>query len=931
MTYSLNFEMLRNNWSELSDFGAYAEKYLYSDPQSSVLKLRCFVELLIPIIYTNLNLLYDKQWDLFSALTNPEFKDIIDEQILKKFHAIRIKANKVIHNNKISLSDATWLLKESHFIACWFHGIYVKSEIDDRSDSCQFVLPIEADDSKIDVLEQTIKELEKTIEIQKEKNSQTVYSEDERNENVQWFEVINKKVANALNLNDDEINRRITIKDIYADYQLNSGQQELIKKMDDFLKNPNSHAFLLKGYAGTGKTFITKGLTEYFTSIGRKFILAAPTGKAAKVIKEKTKNEAFTIHKSIYSYKDLKEYKVENIDGTETFKFYFDLNDNTHDANTVYIIDESSMIGDINQEGEFFRFGSGKLLSDLMKYIHIDHNDHNKKIIFIGDTAQLPPIGMDYSPALNLEYLEREFSLKCNSFELTEIMRQNSNSGIVENSLAIRESIRQNTFNKLDINIDFEDVQHVEYENLLGQYLDSCDYKINGDSIIIAHSNAVVDEYNKLIRQHFFPNKDFITVGDKVMAVANNGIYPIFIYNGDFGLIKKVDGNIIKREVFVREKINEKLTITTKIPLWFRKVEIGFKNIDDNKSYFFECLIFENILYRDLVYQDTYFQGEINKHQLITKDINRLEMVALYIDFSNRVRERGLKPNTPEFKQEIYKDPYFNSLKIKFGYALTCHKAQGGEWNNVFVNCKTHQNVLTKDYFRWLYTAITRSSKKLYLMNEPHFTPFTKMQQKNEPIPKPAQAPIVNTVVNNELSQAMAPLSLEDSIYSEAKILLDQSNIAIKDITHNQYCEQYTLEFNDEICRVKINYNGKNKITKISAIETNTIAKLAEISLKQLENKTLFVTNSIEKTSQFIFAEDFLEEYYNTILNAVNQHNIDIIQIEHFNYLERYTFKQNNEVSIIDFYYNGKKQFTRSQPQNNSSIELSKLILSLLK
>ena len=122
--------------------------------------------------------------------------------------------------------------------------------------------------------------------------------------------------------------------------------------------------------SGTGKTFITKGFTEYLTSIGRKFVLAAPTGKAAKVIKEKTKNEAFTIHKTIYSYKDLKEYKVENIDGTETFKFYFDLNDNTHDGNTVYIIDEASMISDKINEGEFFRFGSGRLLSDLIKYIH---------------------------------------------------------------------------------------------------------------------------------------------------------------------------------------------------------------------------------------------------------------------------------------------------------------------------------------------------------------------------------------------------------------------------------------------------------------------------------------------------------------------------------------------------------------------------------
>ena len=219
----------------------------------------------------------------------------------------------------------------------------------------------------------------------------------------------------------------------------------------------------------------------------------------------------------------------------------------------------------------------------------------------------------------------------------------------------------------------------------------------------------------------------------------------------------------------------------------------------------------------------------------------------------------------------------------------------------------------------------------MFTLDEPHFTPFTKMQQNNIPVQQPIETKIVDESINHESSvQTALSGSIEDAIYLETKILLDQSDIKITDTTHNQYCEQYTLEYNNEICRIKINYNGKNKITKISAIETNTLAKLAEFSLKPLENKTLFLTNITENKNQFIFAENFLEEYYNAILNVISNHDIEIIQIEHFNYLERYTFKQNNEVSIIDFYYNGKKQFTRSQPQNNSSIELSKLILSLL-
>jgi len=910
---SLNFEMLRDNWNELSDFGAYAEKYLYSDPQSSVVKLRCFIETLVPTIYQKSNLSYDVQWDLYSALKNQEFQDIIDKQILKKFHAIRIKANKAIHNNKISLSDAKWLLKETHFIACWFYGIYAKYE---ENDSYQFILPTETNDNKVDVLEQTIKELEKTIEIQKDKNSQIIHFEDERNENMQWFETINKKVANSLNLDDEEIDKRITLEEIYADYQLNSGQQELVKELDNFLKNSDSHVFLLKGYAGTGKTFITKGFTEYLTSIGRKFILAAPTGKAAKVIKEKTKNEAFTIHKTIYSYKDLKEYRVENIDGTETFKFYFDLNDNTHDGNTVYIIDEASMVGDINQEGEFFRFGSGRLLYDLMKYINIDHNDHNKKIIFIGDTAQLLPIGMNFSPALSADYFEKQFNLKCNSYELTEIMRQSINSGIIENSLTIRESIRRNTFNQLDINLGFEDTQHVEHEDLLGKYLDSCGYKINGDSIIVAHSNTVVDEYNSQVRKYFFPNQDFITVGDKVMAVANNGSQEIFIYNGDFGLIRKVDENIIKREVFVREKINEQL-ITTKVPLWFRKVEIGFRKIEDNKPHFLSCLIFENILYRDLVYKDTYFRNDINRYGLKSQDINRLETVALYVDFVNRSRERGLNPNTEEFKQEIKKDAYFNSLKIKFGYALTCHKAQGSEWSNVFVNCNTHENILTKGYFRWLYTAITRSSKKLYLMDEPHVTMiggFGNLQ--------PSTEEIANTGISENIITF-----IEEVVTRVCETL----NINILDIHHHQYLELYTFKQNDTIQRVQIYYNRQNKITRVNCIDNDVLVDLMDELKKSLLNVIVYKEQD-NNNQEFTFTKPFLEEFYNILKEKVAKRDISITDIQHLPYRERYTFKKDVNIAIIDFIYNGGSQFQATpEPRKNSSKELVNEIYEVLR
>lgn len=686
----------------------------------------------------------------------------------------------------------------------------------------------------------------------------------------------------------------------FQKYNLTNSQSELVKKLETFIDAPNSsqNIFLLKGYAGTGKTFITKGLTEYLKEIRRAFILAAPTGKAAKVIANKTQNEAFTIHKTIYSTNEVKEYK-ENEDD-KTYKFYFDLSVNVNPNNTIYIIDEASMISNVYGEPEFFRFGSGFLLQDLLKYINIDCNDHNKKIIFIGDNAQLPPIGMNFSPALDTQYLTKTFNLLVNEFELTEVVRQKSDSGILKNTIPIRKSLIAQTFNQLDIETNHNDVFHVEHKDFLNTYLKQSEYKVDQDTIVIAFSNVSVKEYNDKIREHYFPgNINNIVVNDKILVTSNNANYEIFISNGDFGIIQEVSYKPEVKQIITKNGIiNE--------TLYFRDVTILFNSLN-GIPYSIKCKIIENLLYSD------------------KPNLSSDEHKALYVDFM--MRHPHLKANTKEWKDTLKKDPYFNALKIKFGYAITCHKAQGSEWKNVFLNCKTHKSELCQDHFRWLYTALTRASKKLFTLDKPHRGIFPPS---NDPTSEPTQNQTINTVIEKESSQPTLPGSLEDAIYSEAKILLDQSKITIKDITHNQYCEQYTLELNNEICRIKVNYNSKNKITKISAVETNILAKLAEISLKQLENRTLFVTTSIEKTSQFIFAEEFLEEYYKAILNAVNQHGIKIIQIEHFNYLERYTFKHNNAVSIIDFNYNGKKQFTRSQPQNNSSIELSKLILSLL-
>ncbi|MBL0039518.1 MAG: AAA family ATPase [Xanthomonadales bacterium] len=182
-------------------------------------------------------------------------------------------------------------------------------------------------------------------------------------------------------------------------------------------------------------------MSNFLSATGRKCVLAAPTGKAARVLTQKSGRVATTIHKKIYSTNDVKEYKVEGLDGSETYKFYAELRVNEDADNTVYIVDESSMVSDVYSEGEFFRFGTGRLLSDLFKYINLDHNDHDKKLIFIGDPAQLPPIGMPFSPALNPSYLSKTFGVhQPPSYELTQVVRQESGSGILRSASDVRGS-----------------------------------------------------------------------------------------------------------------------------------------------------------------------------------------------------------------------------------------------------------------------------------------------------------------------------------------------------------------------------------------------------------------------------------------------------------------------------------------------------------
>lgn len=904
---STNFQHLQNRWPQLYEHVNFAEQYVHTDPHTAIIKLRCFAEQLVGILYKELSLPCERNDGFFEKLSSKVCVEVIDKSILEKLHAIRILGNKAAHENYVKSDAALALLRDAYLIGQWLFKTYSGS-FDDEYPS--YIEPIHPDVS-VNVFNDENKELE--IHLQSVKEELSRVQESERLAQIQTIELqksldeaklqtfreASSNAASSFDLAPENTRELIKLHDAFSGYDLTDGQNELVDRLASFLDSKDDLVFLLKGYAGTGKTFITKGLTEYFKAVGRNFVLAAPTGKASKVIARKTQSPAYTIHKSIYSFKDIAEYRDDNLAGSETYKFYAQLAVNDMSADSVFIIDEASMIADVYHEDEFFRFGSGYLLRDFFKFVNLDHNDHNKKVIFIGDDAQLPPVGMSFSPALDEKYLYREHSMKSVSFELTEVVRQKADSGVMHNSIKLRKSLNGNVFNQLTIDLGYPDVEQVSHENILNSYLESCDGKINDESIVLAHSNADVADYNRRIREYFFPNSSEITRGDKVMAVSNSNAYGFFISNGDFGIIKDILSSTERRNITLRTKNAESNEIEeTTISLSFREVLIEFKDLD-GEPHSFKARIIEDLLY--------------SGHPKFTSD----ESKALYVDFC--IRHPQLKHNSLEFKNTLRSDPYFNALRLKFGYAITCHKAQGSEWNHVFVKCKTHQRQLSADYFRWLYTAITRTSNKLYLIDPPFFplggdlkrasgSPNDTDEETNPPntngeSPDPPTDELFGIPPN-------AHFSIE--ILKRIKELTGKFDINIQSVRGEQFQEIYLFQKGNEISRVDINFNGKRKITRIAP------HKQTELSLEIIELISpligLVIPPTPDPTVSFEFEEEFLNDFHKRLHPLIEQKGITIANVESFEYKQRYTFIRSGENAVFDINFNGKHKFTKYAP-----------------
>ncbi|MGY4536178.1 ATP-dependent exoDNAse (exonuclease V) alpha subunit [Mucilaginibacter sp. UYNi724] len=443
-------------------------------------------------------------------------------------------------------------------------------------------------------------------------------------------------------------------------------QQELFTKLHAFLTSgEEDDCFILKGYAGTGKTTIVGALVKALPAYEFKVVLLAPTGRAAKVITNYSGRKAFTIHKRIYRKKS-----ALNMD--EGFAIAENMN-----TNTLFIVDEASMVSD--ESGRFH----GSLLNDLVNYVY---NTKNCKLLLVGDTAQLPPVGADDSPALDAKLMKDRFGLTIFGYELTDVLRQQKDSGILLNVTKVRDIIREGKeIMPQIVTKGYKDVYRMG-SDMLEEGLNYAYSKYGHDeTLIICRSNKNANMYNRQIRGRILMREEELTGGDQLMIVKNNYFWlegqeegsTGFIANGDIARIRKV------------RKIEDMYG--------FRFADVQLEFTDYAEDPVLDCKILLDTLYS--------------------------EAPALLPDDQKRFYNEAMKdyehiPNKRDKHNELKLNPYYNALQVKFAYAITCHKAQGGQWEAVFVDqgYLTDEMVNT-DFLRWFYTACTRATQELYLVN----------------------------------------------------------------------------------------------------------------------------------------------------------------------------------------------------------------------
>jgi tRNA A37 threonylcarbamoyladenosine biosynthesis protein TsaE len=702
--------------------------------------------------------------------------------------------------------------------------------------------------------------------------------------------------------------------DHFQHINLTNDQRYALEKLHAFLVS-DERVFILQGYAGSGKTTLLKCFVEYLQSLKKQYQLMAPTGRAAKVIREKTNKEATTIHRGIYNFERLETIEAENeILEEQSYHYVFPINEISGDQNII-IIDEASMVSSKESKHELFTFGTGYLLNDLLTYAKISTS--NNKLIFVGDPAQLPPVGDNKSLALDPDYFNRDLNLRTITAKLSEVVRQSDNL-ILKNAEKIRNLIFSETRNELKFSFDSESFVQSNPNDFFEQFVTSFPVPKVGEGIIIAYSNGQCYQNNIAIREKLFPNQKDLLPGDIILINNNNyHTYGTELFNGDLAQVVDVNSETITQSapvVIAKNGKKERVVIS----LRFKWIKIRVPHFSEDIS----CLIHYDLL------------------NSVNRDLSIDEMKAVYINFlirfneeQNKRKDRGLqvyKIGSEEFKNSLKADPFFNALKIKYGYSITCHKSQGGEWEKVFIDYSGRVSLKTEP-LKWCYTATTRARNSVICLNAPNFGAFSHLNFSSI------------GQIGNFPKNAISFLGVKDSPfhhsnahkckslkYWEISEKLENTNFKIEKVFSplNGFLERYFIR-NDknEIIQLDGQHNGAGYFTQVFKVPKNGDNPAAS------ELETIF--NALHERQYLIDwnpLETFLKELHSSVLQACDESNSTLTNVvKTGNFDVTYYFITDSVCSYIQFYFNGKNQFTSALPKKIGSEEDGKLKLIISK
>ena len=694
----------------------------------------------------------------------------------------------------------------------------------------------------------------------------------------------------------------------FSNLNLNPDQKQAINEIDEFLKS-DQEIFILQGYAGSGKTTILNGITDYLNKKKVQTLLMAPTGRAAKVLREKV-GEANTIHKTIYNLSTI-ELNDDKEDAGKSIKYKFPLDESP--VKSVLIIDEASMVSSMQSHHEIFTFGSGILLDDLLSFSKL--RDSGNKIIFVGDPAQLPPVGDSNSLALEQDYfINKGFKVKAAT--LRQVMRQDDNA-ILTNATKMRELLKEEKRSRLEFVYDEHSFINISNTDIANKFVNENPVPELGCGVIICFSNEQTLNYNRSIREKIYPGEKEVLPGD-LLIIGNNNYYSYAteIMNGDMAKVIEIGEEIIsRRNIPVYDTVNGK-KIKKHINLDFRKIVIRLETFPVE----IPCYIIDSLL---------------NSPE---RDLTILEMKALYIDFVMRFNSEQEKKKelgqvyyierSEEFKHQLKTDPFYNALRVKYAYAITCHKAQGGEWDTTYVDYFGRTS-LKNDPLKWSYTATTRARKKCYAANAPHLSEFSHF--KISPIGNLTKVP------DEYFDLSQIPVSpfhkkgdhLGKSMkYWELAEILKETEFQISAVTSRDYLERYHILYGDEKIVLDGIHNGAGVFNDFT-IKESVNEKAKNELLKNLNAPYQQIFNIDYKPDS-----PFLSKLYSLIQIACDECGLSITNVNERkqNYMVNYFFKTDAKAAMIQFYFNKNEQITRAMPKStdgNNDLKLKVLISNL--